>query len=56
MSKCIKLHFQDAGLRDLCVEVGVIGKCSVNAVMDGCKYNRTVKLHKLVHETLLRIA
>ena len=50
-------RFQDAGLRDLCVESGVIAEGSVAAgVMDGCKYNRAIRLHKLVYEALMRLA
>lgn len=49
-------RFQDAGLRDLCVEAGVIAEGSVNGVMEGRKYNRAVRLHKLVYEALLRLA
>jgi len=49
-------RFQDVGLRDLCVESGVIAEGSVAGVMDGRRYNRAVRLHKLVYETLLRQA
>ena len=41
-------RFQDAGLRDLCVEAGVIAEGSITGVMEGCKYNRAVRLHKIV--------
>ena len=46
--------FQDAGLRDLCVESQVIAEGSVSGVMEGRKYNRAVRLHKLVYEALMR--
>jgi len=49
-------RFQDAGLRDLCVESGVIAEGSVSGVMDGRRYNRAVRLHKLVYEALMRLA
>ncbi|KAG0716291.1 hypothetical protein GWK47_010041 [Chionoecetes opilio] len=44
-------RFQDAGLRDLCVESGVIAEGSVSGV-DGRPEvkNRAVRLHKLVYE------
>ena len=48
-------RFQDAGLRDLYVESGVIAEGSVSGVMEGRKYNRAVRLHKLVYEALLRL-
>ncbi|KAK5859272.1 hypothetical protein PBY51_003352 [Eleginops maclovinus] len=49
-------RFQDAGLRDLCVESGVIAEGSVTCVMEGRKYNRAVRLHKLVYEAMMRLA
>ena len=48
--------FQDAGLRDLCVESGVIAEGSVAGVLDGRRYNRGVRLHKLMYEALVRLA
>ena len=47
-------RFQDAGLRDLCVESQVIAEGSVSGVMEGRKYNHAVRLHKLVYEALMR--
>ena len=38
-------RFQDAGLRDLCVESVVIAEGSVAGVMDGRKYNRAISLY-----------
>ena len=49
-------RFQGAGLRDLCVESGVIAEGSIAGVMDGRKYNRAIRLHKLVYEALLHLA
>lgn len=43
-------RFQDAGLTDLCVESQVISERSVSGVMEGRKYNRAVRLHKLVYK------
>ena len=48
--------FQDAGLRDLCVQSGVIAEDSIASVMDGRKYNRAIRLHKLVYEALVGLA
>ena len=48
-------RFQYAGLKDLCVEAGVIADGSVVAVMEGCKYNRAVRLHKLLYEAFMRL-
>ena len=41
--------FGDAGLRDL-------AEGSINKVLEGKQYNRAVRLHKLTHEALMRIA
>jgi hypothetical protein len=49
-------RFQDAGLRDLCIESGVIAEGSVGGVLDGRKYNRAVRFHKLLYEALQRLA
>ena len=49
-------RFQDAGLRDLCVESGVIAEGSITAVMEGRKYNHAVRLHKIVYEAMMRLA
>jgi hypothetical protein len=49
-------RFQDAGLWDLCVESGVIAEGSMAGVVDGRRYNRAVRLHKLVYEALFRLA
>ena len=49
-------RFQDAGLRDLCLESGIIAEGSVSAVMDGRHYNRAVRIHKYVYEAFLRLA
>ena len=37
-------RFQDAGLRDLSVESGVIAEGSISGVMEGHKYNRATSL------------
>lgn len=49
-------RFQEAGLRDVCVESGVIAEGSITAVMEGRKYNRAVRLHKIVYEASMRLA
>ena len=42
--------FGDAGLRDLSIELGVISDGSIAGVMNGKKYNRAIRLHKLMYE------
>ena len=49
-------RFQDAGLRDLAIESGIVAEGSINAVMEGRQYNRALRLHKLVYEAFLRQA
>ena len=43
-------RFQDAGLRDLCIEAGIIAEGSVSAVMEGEQHNMAVRTHKIVYE------
>ena len=56
MLAIIGKRFKDAGLKDLAVESGVIAEGSICGVLEGRKYNRAVRLHKLIYEALLRIA
>ena len=49
-------RFQDAGLRDICIECGVIAEGSVSGVLDGRRYNRSVRFHKLMYEAPQRLA
>ncbi|KAG1673900.1 Kinesin-like protein KIF12 [Nymphon striatum] len=46
----------DAGLKDLCIESGVIAAGSVAGVIEGRKYNIAVRFHKFLYEALLRLA
>ena len=49
-------RFQDAGLRDLCIESGVVAEGSVSALMGGRSYNKAVRFHKLFYEAFRRVA
>ena len=49
-------RFQDVGLRDICIESGVIAGGSVSGVLDGRRYNRAVRFQKLMYEALQRLA
>ena len=55
MLSIIGKRFQDFGLRDLCVESGVVAEGSVSGIMDGRRYNRGVRFHKIMYEALMRI-
>ena len=48
-------RFQDAGLRDLCIESGIVAEGSVSGVLDGKMYNRAVRTHKYIYEALMRL-
>ena len=47
--------FQDAGLRDTCIESGIIAEGSVSGELEGRMYNRDVRVHKYIYEALLRL-
>ena len=49
-------RFQDAGLKDICIESGVITEGSVCGVLEGRRYNRAVRFHKLMYEAFMRMA
>ena len=55
MLSIIGKRFMDAGLRDICIESGVIAEGSVGGVLEGRKYNRAIRFHKLLYEALLRL-
>ena len=48
-------RFEHSGLRDLLVESGVVTEGSVDGVLNGRHYNRSVQIHKLVLEALFRL-
>ena len=39
-------RFRDAGLKDICIEAGIVAEGSINGVLDGKHYNRAVRVHK----------
>lgn len=49
-------RFQDAGLKDVCIESGIVAEGSIKGVLEGKQYNRAVRLHKCVYEALMRLA
>ena len=52
----IAKRFQDAGLKNLFIEAGVVAEGSVSAVLEGRNYNRGVRVHKLAYEAFMRVA
>ena len=56
MLAIIGKRFQDAGFRDLCIESQVIAEGSVSGVLEGRRYSRAVRLHKVVYKALMRQA
>lgn len=49
-------RFRDAGLKDICIEAGIVAEGSINGVLDGEHYNRAVRVHKYISEALTRLA
>ena len=49
-------RFQDSGLRDTCIESGIIAEGSVHGVLEGRMYKRAVRVHKIIYEAALRLA
>ena len=56
MLSIIGKRFQDAGLKDLCIEANLVAEGSVARVLEGRQYNRAVRVHKIMYEELLRLA
>ena len=38
-------RYEDAGLKDICIESGVVAEGSVSGVLDGRKDNRSLRFH-----------
>ena len=49
---CIGKRFGDGGLQDILIESEVVAIGSVNGVLSGKHYNRAVRSHKLMSDTL----
>ena len=48
-------RFSPAGLRDVIIESGVIEEGSVDGILTGKAYDRTVRFHKLMYEACMRL-
>ena len=48
-------RYADAGLVDILIESGVFAYGSMNGVLEGRHYNRAIRAHKIVLETLFRL-
>lgn len=48
-------RFGDAGLQDILIESEVVAPGSINGVINGHRYNRSMRAHKLLYESLQRI-
>ena len=46
---------EDAGLKDILIESGVVAEGSTNGVFSGHHYNRSMRCHKLTFEPLQRL-
>ena len=48
-------RFGDAGLKDICLEAGLVAEGSIKGVIEGKHYNRAVRVHKYIYEALIRL-
>lgn len=48
-------RFEDAGLRDICIESGILGEGSLSGVFSGKMYNRAIRVHKCIYEAFMRL-
>ena len=48
-------RFGDAGLTDVAIESGVVAEGSTKGVLTGKHYNRAVRFHKLLYESMMRM-
>eukprot|EP00057_Strongylocentrotus_purpuratus_P015294 XP_011669768.1 PREDICTED: uncharacterized protein LOC105440883 [Strongylocentrotus purpuratus] len=52
---CIGKRFKDGGLQDIIIESGLIATGSVNGVLSGHHFNRSLRAHKLLCEAMERL-
>lgn len=52
---CIGKMYRDAGLEEIMIQAEVVATGSINGVMNGHHYSRSVRAHKIVAEALSRI-
>lgn len=55
MLACIGKRFRDAGLENIMIESSIVAHGSINGVMNGHHYNRSIRAHKCVMEAMQRI-
>ena len=48
-------RFRDAGLQDIAIESGLVAQGSINGVMSGHHYNRSLRCHKIISEAMQRL-
>ena len=48
-------HFGDAGLAKLAVESDDVAGGSIEKILSGKNYNRAIRMHKILYETLIRL-
>lgn len=48
-------RFAKSGIEDILIEAGVVAQGSMNGVMSGHMYNRSVRAHKLLFEAFSRL-
>jgi hypothetical protein len=48
-------RFQDGGLRDILIESNIVAEGSINGVLSGKHYNRSIRSMKIVYEAIYRL-
>eukprot|EP00057_Strongylocentrotus_purpuratus_P021683 XP_011676157.1 PREDICTED: uncharacterized protein LOC105444073 [Strongylocentrotus purpuratus] len=55
MLACIGKRFGDAGLENLMIESNIVAQGSINGVISGHHYNRSIRAHKCIMEAMERL-
>ncbi|XP_041466296.1 uncharacterized protein LOC121416845 [Lytechinus variegatus] len=55
MLACVGKRFGDAGLENLMIESNIVAQGSINGVLSGHHYNRSIRAHKCIVEALERL-
>ena len=48
-------RFQDGGLRDILIESNIVAEGSINGVLSGKHYNRSIRSMKIIYEAIYRL-
>ena len=48
-------RFQDSGLEDILIEADIVAPGSINGILNGHHYNRSIRANKMMYEVLVRL-